>query len=239
MSQELYGKWYVYRYSLVNPVLKAFETTLEISRQTKLGCLARFELSEWTEPAEIEMIADETGGWYSNEEGSFGFLDFRWTRVELDDENVLMGQVFDKDKPQGFRDFFVAARSRRTKRLPEQAVYEFGGAYYTPFNRSEPMEAWGQQISVHLGETGNLIQIDSITYDIDSIERNHGGLVVAAVLHPQKPDEPEHSLALWILPVAESGDLLATGFYNTHLDVESGSSEPECQGGTGTGGKPK
>jgi hypothetical protein len=235
MSQELYGKWYVYRCSLGDPVLKAPETTLEITGQTSAGCLARFELSGWAEPVEVEMVFSEDGDcdWRSKEGGRFDYLDFRWARIEheeYEEPALLMGQVLDKDNPLTLRDFFIAVRSRRTNRLPDQQNYQLGRIYYTPYGRSEPSREWHSGLKLRLSKEESEIEFADSIYKGRG-DRYQGGLL----LDGRNTDGGDYRIKMWVLPVLEPGKLghlLAIGYHESHGGL-SAASNPHCQGGTG------
>ena len=240
MSQNLCGKWYVYRYNLeVSTVLKAPETTLEISGQTPDGCLARFDLSGWTEPVEVAMIAEDNH-WRSQEEGSFGFLDVRWVRVEhgYEEPIVLLGQVINQDEGSFplSRDFFVAVRSRRTHQVPDRMVHHFGGSYLMPFSRKDPSTTWPDDdhpgIDLDLCNDKPVIRINGTTYEIEFQTRYQGGLRIEGK-NPDAAEEVNDRVVLWILPGAEPGQpgyLLATGYHEYKKQSDSGA-DPGCHRG--------
>lgn len=239
MSSELFGKWYVYRYydaTILKPVLKAAETTLEISGQTETCCLARFEVGGWTEPVEIEMTADETGGWQSNPKGSFGFFEVRWTRVEPGGQEsaMLMGRVINKEEWLTSRDFFVAVRSRRMYQLPELPFrFRFGGAYLTPFEEDSTSKKLDDGIELDLDQdlsrtSKRTIELWDTIYELDWPKRFQGGFEIVG-------KDPEaigtDRIVLWLLPAAapeQPGPLLAIGFNEYHQDAPSGP-RPSCE----------
>jgi hypothetical protein len=241
MTPDLFGKWYVYGYNpSEKPVLKAPETTLEISRQTKAGCLARCELSGWAEPVDIEMVAGSTGVWQTKEGGSFGFLDLRWNCIEQGDEDpaVLVGQVTDQNGDAvPPHDYFVAVRSRRTHRLPKQTMYHFQGAYSTLFEENPPSIKWSDNDSqgIHLDlrtDVTQAIRIGSSVYDLTSPPTPYkGGLKILGKRRGVDEVVTVDEVALWILPVAEPGQsdcLLAIGLNAYHVVTASGVN-PLCQ----------
>jgi len=233
MNQELFGKWYVYRYNLATPVLKAPETSLEITEVNGV-CRARFELKGQSQPVEIAMtrIADPSGGGTDAEtsdwHGENGSIDFRWAVVEA---GVLTGQAFYKSNPGKRRDFFVAVRTRRTNRLPDESVYTFGEAHSTPLQQSERSTGKPDDIFIHLGE--KKIRFDGKIYTMKARPQGYNrGLKVTGQYPPV--GQPVQSVCLWILPVVDpkqSGCLLATGFYEYHQEYNTGASRPECQRG--------
>jgi len=244
MSQELFGKWYVYRYKLdaAPAVLKAPETTLEVSGQTQGGCLARFELSDWTEPVEVAMETDEKGyNWRSKAEGSCAFLDVRWVRVEHSDKEpaVLQGQIVNKDDGSSSlpaRDFFVAVRSRRTHPLPELSdePLHFAGAYLTPFLPNEPSDTWDDPDHQGGSLDKSVIRFGRDTFAITALLRYNGGLKITGT-NKKAAAHVTDEVTLWILPAAEpgqSGRLLAIGYHQYQEETASGA-DPHCHTGTG------
>ena len=268
MSQDLLGKWYVYRYNpsehpshdpdiqftTDDTVLKAPETTLEISQQTTRGCLARFELRGRAEPVELEMIADDrTGDWCSPKGGS---LNFRWARIERGGEEplILAGEVNNRDVPNYVeRDFFVAVRSRRTYRLRDEAAYQFGGAYRVPSVVGEHSKKWpdddlpgvdlvllmakaqaGKKIEA---EDKDEIRIGGNTYALtgsvgSGCTRFQGGFVIKGSIKGNAEPDYKDTIGLWVLPVAKPGQiehLLAVGYHQYQERSDVGADE-SCHG---------
>jgi hypothetical protein len=223
MSQELSGTWYVYRYNLATPVLKGPETLLNIAGEDNT-CRVRFRLKGQSQPVELTMTRTpdaDASDWH----GDVGTIDFQWAQVE---PGMLAGQVFDRSSPGKNRDFFVAVRTRRTGQLPGNEVYTFDESYSTPFQRPSGKD---RGFTVHLDKRE--IRFHGTIYKVEANPETYKGGLKLTGWH-RDHDLPKEALRLWILPVDETGSLLATGYQGSHLRsriIFSGS-RPECQTGT-------
>ena len=221
MSQKpVSGTWYAYRYNVSRDVLKSSETTLTIGQVQTGSRQVHFELSGWGHPIETKMINDPTTqAWH----GEFDSLDFRWSRVECDGKDILIGHVLDRANDTS-RDFFVAVRSKRTQSLPEKDLYTFENAYVTPTLRCEPLM---KKANVSIDMVKGQISFEKRDYSIIHSVSCEGGLrLIAETVGPIG----FRRIGLWLLPIHETDHLLATGFFY-HMAFGGHTSRPtspEC-----------
>lgn len=245
MSQapNLYGTWRVYRYNLSRHVLKAPETTLEITKpeppqQAAVTCLARFELRgnggkveilmDKVETSKAETAQDLAGHetkavtWFGEKEN----FDFRW---DLFADGVLVGYAADRSNP-GSYDTFVAVKSPQTSPAPvkeadKRASYHFERSYLTPLVRTRP-SGTGGGVSIVLPGPGEaaakVIKFDGNEYRIrkDRPYGPTGGRKLITDLTPIPGEEGLQQLVLWLLPIDGAGHPLVIGCHFHHHSSE-------------------
>ena len=228
MSQDLIGKWYVYRHNVSRHVLKATVTELEIEPpqppdEEEFTCLANFELSGFDYPVPVLMDRAEPGNtgdqeattvtWFGEKES----FDFRWDRHD-DLPDALVGYAADRLHP-GSRDAFVAVKSQSTGPLNMPDPYHFQYTYVTPLARTRPSTKKNTGVSIF--RNGMSITFGGTHYDILEDEPLPQGRRFSA-------ETPDHlqQLRLWVLPVDGSERLFAIG-YHFDYHVIGGPTVPE------------
>lgn len=220
------GPWHVYRFNRSRHVLKSVETTLDIKQVGPGPLMASVELSGWDNPIEVEMLFDPTtGAWYGEEES----FDFRWAPIKCGKTHLLVGYALDRCN-SAYCDSFVAVKARRTVELRGQNTYSFASSHRTLPKRGKVSENWG---AISVNRTGDpteekyTITYKGMTRKNVGVVPHERGLKVTGEWNVGTDDESR--IELWILPVDQTGHLLAIGNYTGRMpaSVETRPG-PEC-----------
>lgn len=201
--------WYVYRHSIMDAVLQADQTQLDVTPGVP-NCMANFKLVSG--PIDVEMVVDRTTGALHGMDGT-GRLHFRWSCIGSGEDAILIGQIFDETKPNKSRDFFVGVKSERLIPLPLRQKYDFSASYLMPFSRAKSSDELGE---IRVDCASKKINFKGLVYKITE-DGNHSQGRKLLGWYDKDGDEPM-SLELWILPLDGTGRLLATGCHS-HWDA--------------------
>ena len=218
-------KWYVYRHNHSRHVLRSSVTELQTWEGKHGELMASFDMSGWDDPLAAEMLLDPAiGAWY----GESGCYDFRWAPLKEGKTDMLIGYASDRQHAD-YCDSFFALKDKRTVELPvkdgKEKVYSFASSLLTPFQRGKGSDEWGL-VSVDLDLRKIELKGGEITFsDVVSWEHD-GGVKVIGELNPRT--ENELRIELWILPLDQTGQLLATGYFSEAMSLFDTSPGPNC-----------